>query len=177
MASDKNVPIKPECIEQQVLKIRDLIVILDSDLDSLYGTSTKALNQAVKRNIGRFPIDFMLRLTEEEKQEVVTNCDHLTKLKFSRTLPYAFTEHRALMLASLLNSEIAINMSIELVRAFVKMRKILQHHSELSKRLDKIDTILAQHGKNFKTVFDAIKQLMLSDKVHKNPIGFCRDGE
>src|SRR5262249_499805 len=101
-----------EAIEPRILLIRGQKVMLDLDLAALYGTSTKALNQAVKRNAGRFPPEFMFRLTKPEKQEVVTNCDHLQRLKFSPALPYAFTEHGAIMVASVLNTPRAIEVSV-----------------------------------------------------------------
>jgi len=93
--------------------------MLDADLAEAYGTSTKALNRAVKRNRGRFPSDFMFQLTRREKAEVVTNCDHLRRLKYSARLPFAFTEHGAVMIASVLNSSIAVQASIAVVRASI----------------------------------------------------------
>ena len=99
--------------------------MLDADLAELYGVPTKALNQAVRRNKDRFPTDFMFRLTRQEKTEVVTNCDHLQKLKFSPVLPYAFTEHGAVMLANILNAPNAIKVSVYVVRAFVKLRELI----------------------------------------------------
>ena len=106
-----------ERIERAILLIRGEKVMLDIDLAELYGVETKALNQAVKRNLDRFPPDFMFQLTTAEKKEVVTNCDHLIKLRFSPNLPYAFTEHGALMLANVLNSERAAQTSVQVVRA------------------------------------------------------------
>ena len=94
---------EPQSIEPLILTLRGQRVILDSDLAEIYGVQTKVLNQAVKRNSERFPDDFMFRLSEEEKIEVVTNCDHLQKLKFSPQLPYAFTEHGAIMASMVLN--------------------------------------------------------------------------
>lgn len=90
--------------------------MLDADLAALYGVLTKVLNQAVKRNKERFPVDFVFQLTKEEKDEAVTNCDHLKRLKFSPTLPYVFTEHGAIMLATILNSSVAVQASIQVVR-------------------------------------------------------------
>ena len=112
-------------IEHLIQLIRDHRVILDADLARLYGVATKALNQAVKRNRKRFPPDFMFRLTEEEKNEVVTACDHLSRLRFSPVLPCAFTEHGAIMLANVLNSERAVKASVQVVRAFVRLREVL----------------------------------------------------
>jgi hypothetical protein len=123
-------------IERSILLIRGQKVMLATDLASLYRVSTKALNQAVKRNKDRFPGDFMFQLTKEEKAEVVTNCDHLQRLKFSPTLPYAFTEHGAVMLASVLNTPVAVQVSIQIVRAFIKLREALGTHKDLIRRLN-----------------------------------------
>ena len=111
-----------ERIERSILFIRGQKVMLDADLADLYGVATKVLNQAVKRNMDRFPGDFLFQLTAEEKAEVVTDCDHLAKLKFSPVLPYAFTEHGAIMAASVLNSPQAVEVSVFVVRAFVRLR-------------------------------------------------------
>lgn len=100
-----------EKVDRTILLIRGQKVMLDADLAEVYRVPTKVLNQAVKRNIDRFPDDFMFQLTADEKKEVVTNCDHLEKLKYSRNLPFAFTEHGAVMLASVLNSKVAVQAS------------------------------------------------------------------
>jgi hypothetical protein len=105
-------------IETFILTIRNQKVILDTDLAKLYGVPTKALNQAIKRNSERFPEDFIFRLNEIEKNKVVTNCDHLTHLKFSSQLSMAFTEHGAMMAATILNSPETVKMSVFIVRAF-----------------------------------------------------------
>jgi len=104
-------------------------------LAEVYGVTTKALNQAVKRNSERFPADFAFVLTDREKSEVVTNCDHLARLKFSPALPRAFTEHGAIMAANVLKSSQAIQMSVFVIRAFVKMRAALNDTRELAKKL------------------------------------------
>ena len=108
-----------ESIERIILSLRGERVILDADLAVLYGVSTKALNQAVKRNLERFPTDFLFQLTAEEKSEVVTACDHLARLRFSPNLPYAFTEHGVLMAANVLNSQRAIKASVQVDRKSV----------------------------------------------------------
>lgn len=126
-------------IERAILWIRGQRVMLDTDLAFLYGVPTKVLNQAVRRNRERFPKDFMFRLTGREKGKVVTDCDHLARMKFSATLPYAFTEHGAIMLASVLNSPKAIDVSLQVVRTFVRLREILASHAELSRRLDDLE--------------------------------------
>jgi len=115
--------------------IRGHNVILDSDLAELYGVATKALNQAIKRNAERFPPDFSFLLSPDEKAEVVTICDHLLRLKFSPVLPRAFTEHGAIMAANVLNSPQATQMSVFVVRAFVKMRSAFHDSRELACKL------------------------------------------
>jgi len=158
-----------ERIEQTILFIRGEKVILDLDLAVIYGVTTKALNQAVKRNEARFPLDFMFQLTENEKLEVVTNCDHLARLKFSPYLPYAFTEHGALMLANVLNSERAAQTSVQVVRAFVKLRQMLASNAELARKLAAMEK---KYDAQFKVVFDAIRQLMSPPEKPKREIGF-----
>ena len=163
------VVVPVERIERAILSIRGEKVMLDSDLAELYGVLTGALNQAVKRNLGRFPPDFMFRLTEAEKAEVVTNCDNLAKLRFSPHLPYAFTEHGALMLANVLNSERAAQTSVQVVRAFVRLRQMLASNAELARKLDAMEK---KYDAQFKVVFDAIRQLMSPPEPKRREIGF-----
>jgi hypothetical protein len=138
----------------------------------MYGTTTKALNQAVKRNAGRFPAEFMFRLTNEEKQEVVTNCDHLQRLKFSPALPYAFTEHGAIMAASILNTPRAVEVSVIVVRTFIKLREMLASHKDLAGKLNALER---KYDAQFKVVFDAIRQLMAPPEPKgRGEIGFAR---
>lgn len=158
-----------ERIERAILFIRGEKVMLDSDLAEIYGVSTKALNQAVKRNESRFPLDFMFQLTESEKSEVVTNCDHLARLKFSPYLPNAFTEHGALMLANVLNSERAAQTSVQVVRAFVRLRQLLASNAELARKLAALEQ---RYDAQFKVVFDAIRRLMSPAAKPKREIGF-----
>jgi hypothetical protein len=164
--------IPAERIERSILLIRGDKVMLDSDLADLYGIPTKALNQAMKRNKERFPSDFMFQLTKAEKTEVVTNCDHLRKLKFSPALPYAFTEHGAIMLANVLKSKRAIEASIQIVRAFVRLRQILASHVELARKLDALEK---KYDAKFRVVFDAIRQLMKPPEAERRRIGFEAD--
>lgn len=126
-------------IERSIVIVRGLKVMLDSDLAELYGVSTKAFNQAIKRNHDRFPSDFMFRLTKEEKAEVVTNCDHLRRLKFSPAFPAAFTEHGAIMAATVLNTDRAIKVSVYVVRAFVKLREMLGSQKEFARKLEDLE--------------------------------------
>jgi len=158
-----------ERIERAILSIRGKKVMLDSDLAVIYGVPTKVLNQAVKRNENRFPSDFMFQLTEAEKSEVVTSCDHLARLKFSPHLPYAFTEHGALMLANVLNSERAAQTSVQVVRAFVRLRQMLASNAELARKLE---TLEKKYDRQFKVVFDAIRRLMSPPETKRREIGF-----
>ena len=121
-------------IEGRIQMMRDLRVMIDADLAALYGVDTRTLNQAVKRNAGRFPPDFMFQLDAAEKAEVITNCDHLAKLKFSKSLP-AFPEYGAVALANVLASSQAVEMGIYVVRAFVRLRQAAGLHEDLAKRL------------------------------------------
>lgn len=160
-------------IERAILVLRGQRVILDADLAKLYGVATKALNQAMKRNRVRFPADFAFRLTREEKQEVVTNCDHLQSLKFSPALPYAFTEHGALMAANLLNSDRAVEMSVYVVRAFVKMRAELVRTQDLARRLAEIEKTLIGHDIALQDLFAKIRPLLLpKPEPKRREIGF-----
>jgi hypothetical protein len=133
-----------ERIEETILLIRSQKVILDADLARLYGSATKRLNEQVKRNRERFPEDFMFQLTKDEKAEVVANCDHLFMLKFSSALPYAFTEHGAIMAANVLNNPRAVQMSVFVVRAFVRMRSMMNDTRELTRRLSMLEKELKE---------------------------------
>lgn len=161
-----------ERVGRLILLIRGLRVMLDSDLATLYGVSTKALNQAVKRNEKRFPPDFMFRVSAGEKSEVVTNCDHLAALKFSPVLPFAFTEHGALMLASVLNSDRAVAASVQVVRAFVRLRELLASNQELAQKFMELERHVASHDHQIQTIFEAIRQLLAPPETKRRPIGF-----
>lgn len=158
MTKDKSlIPI--EIIETKILLIRGQKVILDVDLAALYGTSTKALNQAVKRNTARFPEDFMFQLTEKEKNEVVTICDHLSKLKYSSVLPHVFTEHGAIMAASVLSSEKAVLVSVYVVRVFVNLRQMLVEDKGLAAKMMKLEKKIEAHDVAIHTLVSAIKEM------------------
>jgi hypothetical protein len=163
-----------EVIEQRILLIRGQRVMLDADLSGLYGTTTKRLNEQVKRNRGRFPEDFMFQLTKKEKAEVVAICDHLAKLKFSPVLPNAFTEHGAIMVASVLNTKRAIQVSVFVVRAFVKLREMLSTHKELAHKLAMLERKLQNHDESIRSLVVAIRQLMAPPEPEppKKQIGF-----
>jgi hypothetical protein len=158
-----------ERIERSILLLRGEKVMLDADLAEIYGVETKVLNQAVKRNARRFPPDFMFQLTAAEKTEVVTNCDHLARIRFSPHRPFAFTEHGALMLANVLNSERAALTSVQVVRAFVRLRQLLASNAELSRQLAALEK---KYDAQLKIVFDAIRQLMTPPEIKRREIGF-----
>lgn len=158
-----------ERIERAILVLRGQRVMLDADLAILYGVTTKALNQAVKRNEARFPPDFMFRLAKAEKEEVVTNCDHLSRLRFSYALPHAFTEHGVLMLANVLNSERAVRVSVQVVRAFIRLREASAAHADLGQKLAEMEK---KFDAQFKVVFDAIRRLMTPPEAKRKEIGF-----
>jgi len=155
-----NALVKVGKIQQRILLIRGEKVIIDADLAEAYGVTTKALNQAIRRNADRFPADFMFRLTKEEKREVVTNCDHLENLKFSPVNPRAFTEHGAIMAASVLNSPKAIGVSVFVVRAFVQLREAIAGHKELARKIAQLEKKLGDHDEQIMVLVEAIKQLM-----------------
>lgn len=139
--------------------------MLDIDLAEVFGIRTSRLNEQVKRNMNRFPNDFMFQLTNQEKKNVIANCDHLEKLKFSRTNPYAFTEHGTIMLASVLNTPTAIEASVLIVRAFVKLRALLSTHKDLERKILDLES---KYDKQFKVIFQAIRELMKQNNLDEN---------
>jgi ORF6N domain len=170
-------------IESRILTLRGQRVMIDADLAQLYGVETRTLNQAVKRNANRFPHDFMFQLTPQEKAEVITICDHLQKLKYSKALPFAFTEYGAVALANVLASSQAVEMGIYVVRAFVQLRQAASLHADLAKRLSQLeltterleishDTFSRNTRAQLRQVMDALKELMVPPEPHKRPIGF-----
>ena len=161
-----------EHVERTILTIRGHKVILDADLANLYGVTTKRLNQQVRRNSDRFPEDFLFQLTAEEKTEVVANCDHLSNLKFSPALPLAFTEHGTIMAASVLNTQQAIEASIYVVRAFVRLREMLLAHKDLAQKLKELEKRLEKHDEDIGLIFEAIRELMTPPDTPPKKIGF-----
>ena len=175
MAMKKTNPtaiVPADWIARSILLIRGEKVLLDNDLAELYGVPTKVLNQAIKRNLRRFPADFMFRLNGDETKElnrsrIVTGSQ---KHRDTRYPPYAFTEQGVAMLSSVLHSERAIAVNIEIMRAFVRLRKILSSHAQLARRLDELER---KYDAQFRAVFDAIRQLMIPpEESQKVRIGF-----
>ena len=177
MSKDRSlIPI--ERIERSILLIRGQKVMVARDLAYLYGVPTKVLNQAVKRHADRFPEDFMFQLTMEEariwwtevrggglRSQIVT----LKRGQHIKYRPYAFTEHGILMLSSVLNSERAVQVNIEIMRTFVRLRRMLASDSELARKLGVLEK---KYDAQFKIVFEAIRQLMEPPETKKRPIGF-----
>jgi hypothetical protein len=163
----------PETIAQRILLIRGQKVMLDAELAELYGVPTKRLNEQVKRNSDRFPEDFMFQLTAEEfaylkSQFATSNAAHGGR----RSLPYAFTEHGAIMAATVLNSRQAVEMSVFVVRAFVQLREMLSAHRELVAKLDALERKVGSHDQAIAGLIDAIRQLMTPVEPKKRGIGF-----
>jgi hypothetical protein len=158
-------------IEPRILEIRNQRVILDSDLAALYGVPTKQLNQQVRRNQDRFPTDFVFQLKKQEltalRSQFVTAATEVRGT--TQHLPLAFTEHGAIMAANVLKSERAILVSVQVVRAFIRLREMILSHQDLAKRLDLLEK---KYDGQFKVVFEAIRQLMIPPVPPKRPIGF-----
>jgi hypothetical protein len=159
-----------EVITNKIFVIRGKKVMLDRDLAQLYGVTTKRLNEQVKRNIKRFPADFIFQLTEREKDELVAICDRFNSMKHSTVLPYVFTEQGVAMLSGVLNSDRAIMVNIQIMRAFTQLRRMLLTNQDLK---HKIEAMERKYDKQFAVVFQAIKQLLEPLPVKpKPPIGF-----
>ena len=163
--------VRPAQIEQSIVLIRGHKAMLDSDLAELYGVETKVLNQAVQRNRNRFPSDFMFRLTEQEfsslRSQIVTL--ETGRGRHRKYLPYAFTEQGVAMLSSVLRSKRAVQVNIEIMRAFVRLREILATHKDLARKLEALEK---RYDSQFRVVFDAIRQLMTPPEPKKRRIGF-----
>lgn len=159
-----------ERIEKAILLIRGQKVMLDSELAQIYGTTTKRLNEQVKRNLNRFPEDFMFQLSDQEFRTVRSQFATTKSFSKTRVPPYAFTEHGAVMLASVLSTPIAVNASIQIVRAFVRLREMLLSNKELSRKLSDMER---KYDAQFKVVFRSIHELMKPvETKKKGSLGF-----
>lgn len=168
--------IPQELIEQRIFLLRNHKVMIDRDLAELYGVETKHLNRQVKRNIERFPEEFMFQLTSDEKNQLVTICHRFVSMKHSSALPHAFTEHGVAMLASVLKSDRAVKISINIIKAFVKLRELLSTNKELSHQLKLLENRIERHDGEIKAIFGAIRQLMSpAEKNTKVVKGFGRE--
>jgi ORF6N domain len=168
-----SLAVSVQFIERRIYLIRGHKVMIDVDLADLYGVLTKALNQQVQRNRKRFPEDFMFQLTKEEaenlrSQIVTSRSAHGGR----RSLPYAFTEPGVAMLSSVLNSERAIEVNITIMRAFIRLRQMLETNEELNRKFAAVIRKLSTHDKYFKVVFDELKKLTEQPNARRKPIGF-----
>ncbi|MGH7825534.1 MAG: ORF6N domain-containing protein [Candidatus Binatia bacterium] len=162
-----------ERIERLIVLIRGHKVMLDADLAELYGVETRALTQAVKRNLSRFPADFMFQLSDEEAELLRSQIVISKKGRGGRRyLPYAFTEQGVAMLSSVLNSERAVEINIEIMRAFVRLREMLLSHKDLARKLDALERKFESHDVHIRSLFEAIRQLMTPPEPPKRKIGF-----
>ncbi len=170
----KNNLVSFDVLQEKIFTIRNKRIMIDRDLAELYGIETKKLNQAVKRNLSRFPDDFMFQLTDEEQKELVTNCDRLKRLKFSTSNAYAFTEHGVTMLSSVLNSKQAIEINVQVVRAFIQLRQFALENKDLAKRVAELEHYFIQHCKDYKTDIEDIREAidLLMDRTKSTKIGF-----
>lgn len=169
--STKLIP-KVDDMADKVFVIRGHKVMVDRDLAGLYEVPTKALNQAVKRNIERFPEDFMFRLNKSETGELVTNCDRLKSLKHVASNPAVFTEQGVAMLSSVLKSERAVQVNIAIMRAFVQMREAASAHKNILKKIDDLERVAVSHDSKIEMIFEAIKELSAEAKKPRRKIGF-----
>ncbi len=165
-----------EGIEEKIYLIRGQKVMFDSDLAEVYNVTTKRLNEQVKRNVNRFPEDFMFQLTKEESESLRSQFATSNKNRGGRRYyPYVFTEHGAVMLASILNSPTAIEASIKVVRAFIKMRSILALHQDLAERLEKLEKTADKHDQNFGVISQLLSEIFRDPKFLKRKIGFVEE--
>ena len=169
--TEKALVMPQEVIENKIFLIRGKKVMFDRDLAVLYGVETKFLNRAVKRNIERFPEDFMFQLSKEELASLRFHFGTSTR-GGRRYLPYAFTENGVAMLSSVLNSERAIHVNIQIMRTFTKLREMLATHKELAHKLAELERKIERHDDEIKAVFDAIRGLMTPPEPKKKKIGF-----
>jgi hypothetical protein len=170
---DKQAIIPAERIEHRILLVREHRVMLDADLAALYGVSTKRLNEQVKRNRRRFPEDFTFELTREECQSLRSQTATSNVGRGGRrTLPRAFTEHGAIMVASVLNTARATEVSVYVVRAFVKLREIMGTQKEIARKLTELEETVETHDESIQALFEAIRRLMAIPKKRRPRIGF-----
>jgi len=165
-------------IQNKIYLIRNQKVMLDFDLAALYEVETRALKQSVKRNLIRFPEDFMFQLTKNEWTEVITICDNLPRnIKFSPSTPYAFTEQGVAMLSSILNSDRAIIVNIQIIRVFTRVRQFIYDHADLRTEIEHIKIKLTNHDKNIELIFQYLDELLdkKDDLKQRTRIGYKPD--
>lgn len=176
MTKEVNINLKEEDVISRIYFIRGHKVMFDDDLAELYGVETRRLNEQVKRNVDRFPEDFMFQLTPEEWENLMSRFA-TSSWGGRRKLPYVFTEHGVLMLSSVLNSDRAIQVNILIMRAYVKLRGILNDHKDILLKLEKLETKVRGHDENLEVVFSYLKELLLPINEPMRKIGFKRSDE
>ena len=170
--TSKQLPILVERIEKAILLVRGQKVMLDSDLAALYRVETRVLKQAVRRNRKRFPSDFMFELTKEENRSLRSQNVILEPGRYSKYLPFAFTEQGVAMLSTVLNSERAIEVNIAIMRVFVRLREMMATHKELALKLWELEGRIQDHDEQIVAIFEAIRQLMTPPETARKKIGF-----
>jgi len=171
------IAVADEVIMNKIYFIRNQKVMLDKDLAELYQVSTGRLNEQVKRNMDRFPPDFMFQLREDEFNDLISQIA-ISSWGGRRTLPYAFTEHGVLMLSSVLSSETAIKANIQIMRIYTKMREFLMSNQEILVKLEQIERKVGDHDESIQAIFKYLKQLLIpAEQVNRQRIGFKRAGE
>jgi len=169
---DKKALVPAEAIVTKILFLRGEKVLLDRDLAGLYGVETRVLKQAVRRNIKRFPEDFMFELTEDENRALRSQSVILKRGQHSKYLPFAFTEQGVAMLSSVLNSDRAIEVNIAIMRAFVQLRKMISSNEELARKLEKLEHKIEKQDEDIGLIFEAIRELMTPPDTPPKKIGF-----
>lgn len=159
-----------EVIAEKIFEIRGQKVMIDADLARLYSVQTKRLNEAVKRNTGRFPEDMMFQLSAQERDELVANCDRFTNMKHSSTFPHAFTEAGVAMLSSVLNSEMAIQINLQIIRAFIRLRRMLIDHEALRLAIEGLERRVGKNERNIQIAIKAIQSILTPPEPTKPKI-------
>jgi len=169
--------VSEENILEKIYLIRGQKVMMDRDLAEMYGVETAQLNRAVKRNLTRFPEDFMFQLSKEEFQNLIYQIGISSSWGGTRKLPYAFTEQGLAMLSSVLNSETAIQVNIQIIRLFTKMKQLILDNKDLWMKIEKIEQHLLKNDEEIKTIFAYLKKLLIQENKPRNPIGFKVPGK
>ena len=172
---ETEIMIPDKVIMDKIILIREQQVMISNDLAELYGVTTKRLNEQVKRNIKRFPQHFMFQLNEQEKDEVVANCDHLKNIKYSPYLPYVFTEYGTVMLANILHSDRAIQASIRIVEIYIKIREHILSNKDLLQKMEQLEKRMGDQDEKLILVFQYLKSFIDTKDKPRKRIGFKRE--
>ncbi len=171
MKTARSVTVTENDIVEKIFIVRGVKVMLDRDLAEMYGVETRVLNQAVARNISRFPEDFMFQITAEEFANLISQIA-ISSWGGTRKMPYAFTEQGVAMLSSVLRSERAVQVNIQIVRVYIKMRQLLLDNRELWTKIEKIEKALTKKDEEVQAIFKVLKKLLVQQDTPREPIGF-----